>query len=85
VQHEPPRRRFHPRPLPQVLAVPHRTPRPPPQPEQRIKHHMGEPLTITARTVLASIEAIPETPENFRQIREAIRDAQKLVAAEAGK
>jgi hypothetical protein len=44
---------------------------------------MGEPLTITARTVLASIEAIPETPENFRQIREAIRDAQKLVAAEA--
>jgi len=35
---------------------------------------------VTARQLLASIEAIPETPENYRQLREAIHDAKALVA-----
>ena len=38
-------------------------------------------MTVTARTVLASIEAIPETPENFRELREARAEAKKLIAA----
>lgn len=42
-------------------------------------------MTITAKTVLAQIEAIPETPENFRQLRETIHDAKKLVEQEASK
>lgn len=42
-------------------------------------------MTITAKTLLASIEAIPETTENFRQLREAIDAAKKLVAAEGSK
>jgi hypothetical protein len=40
-------------------------------------------VTITAKTLLASIEAIPETPENYRQLREAVRDAKTLVGQEA--
>jgi hypothetical protein len=40
-------------------------------------------MTITAQTLLASIEAIPETPENFRQFREAVREAKALVELEA--
>ena len=36
-------------------------------------------MTITPRTLLASIEAIPETPENYRQLREAVRDAKTLI------
>lgn len=40
---------------------------------------------MSARTLLASIEAIPETPENYRQLREAVGEAKKLVALEAGK
>ena len=42
-------------------------------------------MTITARTVLAAIEAIPETPENYRQVRDAIRDARALADREAAK
>lgn len=42
-------------------------------------------MTITARTVLAAIEAIPETPENYRQLRAAIKDAKELAAQEAAK
>jgi hypothetical protein len=40
-------------------------------------------VTITAKTLLASIEAIPETPENYRQLREAVRDAKTLIEQEA--
>lgn len=42
-------------------------------------------MTVTAKTILASIEAIPETPENFRQVRDAIRDAKRLVESESGR
>lgn len=42
-------------------------------------------MTITARTVLAAIQAIPETEENYRQLRAAIRDAKELAAREASK
>jgi hypothetical protein len=34
---------------------------------------------VTARQLLASIEAIPETSENYRQLREAVRDAKTLI------
>jgi len=34
---------------------------------------------VTAATVLASIEAIPETAENYPMRREAIRDAKQLI------
>ncbi|MBT2537235.1 hypothetical protein [Arthrobacter sp. ISL-69] len=37
---------------------------------------------VTAAQLLASIEAIPETPENYRALRDAIRDARALVAGE---
>jgi hypothetical protein len=37
---------------------------------------------ITPATVLASIEAIPETPENYRARREAIRDVKALIEQE---
>lgn len=39
-------------------------------------------MTITARTVLAAIQAIPETPENYRQLREATRAAEALAKSE---
>ena len=39
-------------------------------------------MTVTAKTLLASIEAIPETPENYRQLRELITDARILADAE---
>lgn len=42
-------------------------------------------MTITARTILATVESIPETPENFRAVREAIHDLRAMVEAEAGK
>jgi len=35
-------------------------------------------VTVTAQTVLAAIEAIPETPENYRAWREARDAAKKL-------
>jgi hypothetical protein len=38
---------------------------------------------VTARQLLASIEAIPETVENYRALREAIHDAKTLVAGES--
>lgn len=38
---------------------------------------------MTADAVMAAVEAIPETPENFRVVREAVRDAKKLVEQEA--
>jgi hypothetical protein len=40
---------------------------------------------VTAATVLASIEAIPETAENYGARREAIRDAKQLVEQEGSK
>ena len=36
-------------------------------------------MTATLPTVLASIEAIPETAENFRVRRAAIRDVKQLI------
>lgn len=39
-------------------------------------------MTVTARTVLAAIEAIPETDENYRALREARIVARTLVHAE---
>jgi len=39
-------------------------------------------MTVTPRTLLAAIEAIPETPETWRQLREAVRDAKALVEQE---
>lgn len=42
-------------------------------------------MTITPATLLAGIEAIPETPENYRQLRELTHDAKKLVEQEATK
>lgn len=39
-------------------------------------------MTITARTVLAAIQAIPETDENYRQVREAARAAKELADRE---
>jgi predicted XRE-type DNA-binding protein len=39
-------------------------------------------MSVTASTVLASIEAIPETAENFRARREAIRDVKALIEQE---
>ena len=42
-------------------------------------------MTITPRTLLTAIEAIPETPENYRQLREAVRDAKTLIDQEASK
>lgn len=37
---------------------------------------------MTPALVLAAVEAIPETPENYRQVRAARRDAQTLVEQE---
>jgi len=37
---------------------------------------------MTAATVLAAVEAIPETPENYTVLREAVRDAKQLVEQE---
>jgi hypothetical protein len=37
---------------------------------------------VTAATVLASIEAIPETAENWGARREAIRDVKTLIEQE---
>ena len=34
-----------------------------------------------AARLLASVEAIPETPENYRALREAIRDAKALAGS----
>ena len=36
-------------------------------------------MTVTPRTLLAAIEAIPETPENYRSLREAVRDCKQLI------
>jgi len=38
---------------------------------------------VTARQLLASIEAIPETVENYRQLRTAINDAKAFVARDS--
>jgi hypothetical protein len=37
---------------------------------------------MTPAAVLAAVEAIPETPENYRELREAVRDAKALVEQE---
>ena len=42
-------------------------------------------MTASLPTVLASIEAIPETAENFRARREAIRDMKQLIEQEGPK
>lgn len=41
------------------------------------------PTIPTLTGLLATIEAIPETPENYRTRRDAIRDTKALIAAEA--
>lgn len=40
-------------------------------------------MSVTPATVLASIEAIPETPENYRTLRAALRDMKTLIDKEA--
>jgi len=42
-------------------------------------------VTATLPTVLASIEAIPETPENWQSLRGAIRDMKQLIEQESPK
>jgi len=40
---------------------------------------------ITAAQILRDIEAIEETPQNFRQVRQARKDAQALAEQETTK
>ena len=39
-------------------------------------------MTVTPHTLLAAIEAIPETPETWRALREAVRDCKQLIEQE---